>query len=256
MDKLKDKRVKKVIVFDTETAPCYDSEGKQFQLVFDFGYTIASKQGDIFIKRNFLIREIFTDMEKMRHAFYFSKFPQYLEMLGNGTIKMVSWIDVIYQFESDILEYNIKEVYAYNIAYDKQALANTHKILTGRKFLFWEMLELKTNCLWGMSCESLLARKGFITIAIEQGWLSQSGNILTNAETCYRYLTCVYDFIESHTALDDAIIETEIMARCFKSHKKMSFGILCQPWRLVKAKAEVLGLLEVQEYKKPEPSNQ
>ena len=102
---------------------------------------------------------------------------------------------------------------------------------------------MKTNCIWGMCAETIMSKKGYIETAIEQGWMSESGNITTNAECAYRYITGVYDFEESHTALDDAIIETEIMARCFKTRMKMSFGIIPHPWKIVKGKAEALGLL-------------
>lgn len=275
--RLEDKRVKKVVVFDTETAPYYEKlevpkkvtgvkekptnflvygdsleeylyNGKvyyryltnrtQLQLIFDFGYTIADKQGNIFIKRNYLVKEIFTDMKLMRNAYYFEKYPMYLEMLNNNEVKLAPWSTIITQLEKDMLDYNIHEAYAFNIAFDKTALCNTHRIITGRQFLFWDFNGTKANCLWGMCAETIMSTKGFIRTALEQNWLTESGNIKTNAEVGYRYLTSCYDFEESHTALDDAIIETLIMARCFKSHKKMTFGILPNPWKIVKNKAE------------------
>lgn len=244
-NRLTDKRVKKVVVFDTETAPYYekDTNAKQLQLVFDIGWTVSDKKGNIFLKRNYLVKEIFTNMNLMKHAHYFSKYPNYLMMLQNNEIKMKKWAFIISKLEKDILDYSIKESYAFNIAFDKKAIENTHKILTNRKFLFWKANEMKTNCLWGMCAETIMAKAGYIKTAIEQGWLSESGNITTNAECAYRYITGIYDFEESHTALDDAIIETEIMARCFKTRMKMSFGIIPHPWKIVKGKAEALGLL-------------
>ncbi len=247
-NRLTDKRIKKVIVFDTETAPYYEEvagvkDKQQLQLIFDIGWTVADKKGNIFIKRNYLVDEIFTNMSLMKHAHYFNKYPNYLRMLQDNKIKMKKWGFIIAQFEQDILNYSIKEGYAFNIAFDKRAMENTHRILTGREFLFWKVHEVKTNCIWGMCAETIMSKVGYIKTAIEQGWLSESGNITTNAECAYRYITRVYDFKESHTALDDATIETEIMARCFKTRMKMSFGIIPHPWKIVKGKAEALGLL-------------
>lgn len=285
-NRLTDRRVRKVNVFDTETAPYYETvepyevgnvkeepkpfqyisgtlekyeskngearwryftDKKQLQLIFDIGWTVADKKGNIFIKRNFLVREIFTNMDLMKHAYYFEKYPLYLDMLQDKKIKMLKWSTIISKFEKDILDYGIKECYAFNIAFDKRAMENTHRIITGRKFLFWKAQGLKTNCIWGMCAETIMSKKAYIQTAIEQGWISQTGNISTNAENAYRYITGVYDFEESHTALDDAVIETEIMARCFKTRMKMSFGILSHPWKIVKSKAEALGLLPLEE---------
>lgn len=303
-NRLYDKRVKKVIVFDTETAPYYENvapywtyskerpvynvlpntlqeikgmvevkrhdfttdtdiivkesqvikykyqtDKRQRQLIFDIGWTVTDKHGNILLKRNFLVEDIFTDMSLMRHAHYFSKYPLYITMLSKGEIELARWVKIVSAFEQDILDYDIHEAYAYNIAFDKLALENTHRIITGRKFLFWKVHEMKTNCLWGMCAETIMQTKGFIKTAVEEGWLSPSGNITTNAETAYRFITGMYDFEESHTALDDAVIESEIMARCFKTKRKISFGILQQPWRLVKTKAESLGLLPLEEEK-------
>lgn len=41
------------------------------------------------------------------------------------------------------------------------------------------------------------------------------------AEVIYRYLTGNIDFIESHTGLEDVMIEKEIFAHCNRQHKKM-----------------------------------
>lgn len=281
INRLTDKRVKKVTVFDTETAPYYEqvkpykvtgvreeprewqyledtleryerfgrtyyrymTDKQQLQLIFDIGWTVADKKGNIFIKRNYLVEEVFTNMDLMKHAHYFNKYPTYLRMLQDGNIKMKKWSFIISKFEQDILDYSIKEGYAFNISFDKKAMENTHRILTGREFLFWKAHELKANCIWGMCAETIMSKVGYIKTAIEQGWLSESGNITTNAECAYRYITGIYDFEESHTALDDAVIETEIMARCFKTRMKMSFGIIPHPWKIVKGKAEALGLL-------------
>ena len=41
------------------------------------------------------------------------------------------------------------------------------------------------------------------------------------AEILYRYITGNNDFVESHTGLEDVLIETKIMAKCISQHKKM-----------------------------------
>ena len=41
------------------------------------------------------------------------------------------------------------------------------------------------------------------------------------AENLYKYLSGDENFNESHTALEDALIETMILVKCLSSHKKM-----------------------------------
>ena len=61
---------------------------------------------------------------------------------------------------------------------------------------------------------------------------TNKGNIITNAEIVYQYVTDQEDFKEDHTALSDAIIESEILARIFANGcspmKAMYF-----PYRLI-----------------------
>jgi hypothetical protein len=41
------------------------------------------------------------------------------------------------------------------------------------------------------------------------------------AEVLYRFITKDNDFVESHTGLEDVMIEKEILAYCYRQHKKM-----------------------------------
>ena len=41
------------------------------------------------------------------------------------------------------------------------------------------------------------------------------------AEILHRYLTGDNAFAESHTGLEDVLIEKDILAHCFRQHKKM-----------------------------------
>ena len=56
----------------------------------------------------------------------------------------------------------------------------------------------------------------------------ENHNYMTNgrpratAEILYRYMTGNNNFIESHTGLEDVLIEKEIFAWCIRQHKKMT----------------------------------
>ena len=87
---------------------------------------------------------------------------------------------------------------------------------------------LKVLDIWQFACETKLSQKAYKKLARARGWVSPAGNIKTGAEFCYRYTSGNHDFIEDHTALSDAIIETQILACCYaqklKFHMAKSTG--------------------------------
>ena len=54
----------------------------------------------------------------------------------------------------------------------------------------------------------------------ENELFTDSGNYSTTAESVYKYITNNIDFEEKHTALEDSIIETEILINCFNKGGK------------------------------------
>ena len=283
MDKrLFDKRVRKNIVIDTETAPYYEKvdkpirktgiserkdlprdatnveeytyNGKQYlkcttytkqvQLVFDIGYTICNNKGDILIKRNMLVSEVVYNFDLISNAFYFKKFPRYLKLLNDGEIKILTWIEILQQIERDIIDYGIKNMYAYNMNFDKRAIYETSRVVNKRKPYFFEYEHVNFNCLWSMSCQSIFKRKAFFDLAKQEKWFTECGNIITNAESCYRFISNNVTFEESHTALDDAIIETAILAKCLRTHQKMKLGIIAMPYKMVQEYGKERGYIK------------
>jgi len=90
--------------------------------------------------------------------------------------------------------------------------------------------------IWQFACETKLNSATYKTLAFDQGWVSAAGNIRTGAEYAYRFCAGDWGFIEDHTALSDAKIETSILAACFAAKKRVPYGIVnAQPWRIVNA---------------------
>ena len=61
---------------------------------------------------------------------------------------------------------------------------------------------------------------------------NDKGNLTTSAERMFAYLSQDMKFEEEHTGLADALIETQILARCFKSHKSINKKINRACWRI------------------------
>ena len=49
-----------------------------------------------------------------------------------------------------------------------------------------------------------------------------NGQVRKTAEILYRYISGEADFTEKHTGLEDVLIETQILAHCYRQHKKMN----------------------------------
>jgi len=219
-----------ILVLDTETCALQGH-------VYDVGYTIANKRGEIVLTRNWLVQEIFTDASKMMGAFYARKlFSHYAPMLGRGDVELVPWNDIVAIMRGDIAEHGVNILAAYNLGFDRRVMRQTHGLLGDGSPIFGA--GTKQLDLWQFACETKLSQKAYKRIAEENGWVSSAGNIKTGAEFAYRFCSGDFGFIEDHTALSDALIETKIMADCFATKRKIPYGIVNgSPWRIVNKKA-------------------
>lgn len=223
-----DKRVNYILTVDVETAGGLDNP-----LVYDIGYVITDRKGFVYESRSFIIDEIFSDRKLMNTAYYAIKVPKYLEDISNGLRTVVTFNAMRNDFLGLLEKYNVSTISAYNLNFDKRALSNTMEKLTGsKKFLTSAQKNIKMLCIWSLACEVLYTQKTFRKIAESQGWVSEKGNLKTSAEIGHRYITGLHEFEESHTGLEDVLIEVAIMEKCYRQNKKHKSGILPNPWKI------------------------
>ena len=246
-----DKRKNYYIVLDTEGLGLNDSKKKIYgrQRSYDIGYVIIDKKGNIIKMFNALTQEIFGDNKLMETAYFADKIPLYDYMIDNKEIKVKLFNKIINELKRDLKKYNIKGILAYNVNYDICALVETAQYtMKGncpklkfettkngkKKPMFEQFLQKLLNTkvefydIWTMACASLCQQKTFIANAK----YTKKGNIITNAETVYQYVTDQNDFVEDHTALSDAIIESEILARIFANGCSLMKAMYF-PYRLI-----------------------
>lgn len=225
-----DRRKKYIIVLDVETtnnqigvkgAP---NDG----LVYDLGFTVADKQGNVYAKRSFAIKEIFDWKELMDTAYYKNKLPKYYEKIRRGEMKKVSIWEARKSIKSAMEYFNITEVYAFNANFDYTTLNNTVRYLSGSACRWFFKYGTKICDIWHIACQTLGLQKTFQWENVRNA----NGNLITNAERMYAYLSQDFDFEEEHTGLADALIETQILARCFKTHKSIDKSINRACWRI------------------------
>jgi hypothetical protein len=265
------------MVLDCETAtlPCavnYDEDERKNiaiakPLIYDLGWKIVDRNGNVYNRMNFLISEIFSVPSIFDTAYYADKRPIYLEKLKNGEIVLTDWQTAMTAFIADLDM--VEAVGAYNSMFDfKKAIPftelyisqlyspNFHDWLnwqehtcewlasggkaTGKTpfeediFRFRGMVYPLFD-LWGLSCEHILNCDAYRQMCIDNGWHTASGKYFkTSAETAYRFLSGNLAFDESHTAIDDCDIESELFAEIVKRTKnKWALGIEFFPFRML-----------------------
>ena len=224
-----DRRRNYYITIDTET--CGDLGSP---LVYDIGFTIHDKRGTIYERKSYVVREIFYGQWRMmKTAYYAEKIPMYKDGIKEGKWTVESFWAIRKEIFSLMREYRIKAVIAYNAGFDTRALNCTLNFLskfeTGQTFF-----DERTTvwCSWGMACETIFRQRTFFKFANKEQWISEAGNVKTSAEIAHRYICREFGFEEAHTALEDALIETQIFAKCISCHKPMTKTIMNMPWRL------------------------
>ena len=227
-----DKRKKYVLVIDIETANITENA-----IAYDIGFAVADKKGRVYDTYSYMVKEMFQYYQDLLSTAYYSqKLPQYYTDWHNGKREMSSIYDVRRKIRELMKVYNIDDVFAYNCNFDKNGLNNTVRYLTKSYCRWFFPYGTKFHCIWHMACQVLFTQKTFQRMATENNWKSASGNFLTSAEVAYNYLHNLTDFEESHTGLEDVLIECEIMAKCFRQHKKMDTSINRFCWRIPQQK--------------------
>ena len=223
------RRKEMYLVIDTETCNTVEQP-----LPYDIGFAICDRMGNIAEERSYVVAETFLDMkETMKSAYFAEKIPKYWEDIKNGTREIKSIYKIRKEVKDLMNKYKVKKVGAYNMGFDKRALNNVMRYTT-KSFCRWFFpFGTEFFCIWHLATQTLLQQKTFFKMAEKNDWFSEKGNLLTNAEVTYNYINKMSDFKESHTGLEDVRIEIEIMAHCFRQHKKMNTNINTSCWRLV-----------------------
>lgn len=230
--------MKKFIVVDTETA-----NEINFPLPYDIGWIVSNRKGEILESHSYVVYEIYCkEKELMKTAYYADKIPQYEADIKAGTRKIKSFWTIRKIFLDCMKRHNVKEIYAYNMGFDKRALNNDTKVICKPWLKYFFPKDIEYKCIWRMACELLMARPSYIKWAESNGFESEKGNILTNAEVCYKYITKQLDFTESHTGLEDVLIESAILTHCFRQKKKFNAEPNSACWMMVQKKRKEMRL--------------
>ena len=245
-----DKRRHYVLVLDTETAntltttipavlgsngevikPEREAADMSNVLAYDCGWAVADTHGTIYETASFVNRDIFNDeRDLMRTAYYNWKIPMYTEDLRAGRREMATTWEIRQAMLETVEQYSIKEWAAYNARFDRNALNNTQRYHTGSKYRYWFPYgSLEIWDIMKMARDVVAPMPTFIAFCQKHGFISGNGKPKTSAEVIYRFIIDDPSFEESHTGLEDVMIETAIMAYCFRQHKPMRKNLYDNP---------------------------
>lgn len=217
-----DKRKKYFMVLDTETCPI-DRELEEVtptnMLVYDIGYTITDKKGNVYRTGSYIVSDIFFGefYTKMQSSYYANKIPKYMEQIAKGERVVKTWKQISFILRKVLEEFDINVVVAHNARFDYGVLRNTKDYLEEYPILpyveWWDTLKMARSI--------LKERKSYKRFCEDNNYMTKNNQCRFTAEVIYRYLTNDLEFEESHTGLEDTLIEKDILAFCIKQHKKM-----------------------------------
>lgn len=220
-----DRRVTYKIVIDTETCPLdKDFVGVDpFNMwVYDVGYVVTDKRGTVYVARSFVVDEIFNHEEElMQSAYYAWKLKKYKEEIAQGTRIVANLYTIRKTLLDDMKLYEINEVYAHNMRFDYNTLNNTERWLTKSKFRYFFPYGTEICDTMRMAQAVIGKMPTYRKFCEENGYLTATGRLSMKAEHLFRFISKDNTFVESHTGLEDVLIEKEIMAYCYKQHKAM-----------------------------------
>lgn len=222
-----DKRRHYILVLDTETAnTIVEDSGKlnmRDVLAYDFGWAVVDKSGNIYETQSFVNRDIFVyEREMMQSAYYHDKIPRYIEDIQSGARKMANLYEIRQAILDTIERWNIDTIAAYNARFDENALKRTQSWVTKSKYRYF--LPFDAVEWWDIqkaAHDVITKMPTYKAFADANNLYTKTGRIRENAESIYRFISGQHDFEESHTGLEDVLIEAKILAYCFRQHKAM-----------------------------------
>lgn len=219
------KRVKYKIVLDCEACPL----DKDFQgvdpfnmLMYDLGWAVVDRNGTVYKTQSFVNSDVYNgEKELMQSAYYANKLPQYEKDLESGKRKLATLYEIRQALLNDLTEYGVEQVFAHNMRFDYNTLNNTQRWETKSKYRYFLPYGLEICDTLKLARQLIAPMKSYRKFCIENGYMTKNNQVRLTAEIIYRFISKELDFVESHTGLEDVLIEKEILAYCYRKHKKM-----------------------------------
>ena len=215
------------IMLDTETANTLVENGKMDMtsvLPYDIGFAVIDTYGRIYETYSFINSDIFYhEKELMQSAYYAKKISLYLADIESGNRIVANTYEIRKIIVDKCKEYDCQFWCAHNARFDLTACNNIIRWTTKSKYRYFFPYGVEPWDTLKMARDVLSKMPTYIKFCEENKYMTKHAKPQPQytAEVIYRYITKDQEFKESHTGLEDVLIEIEILKYCKKQHKKM-----------------------------------
>ena len=214
------------------------------RLAFDIAWILKDSKGNTLESHNYLVSEIaetpFAEILIRRDSFMKNKSQFYMDGMTFNSFEIASLMHISNEFHAAAGRYNAKIVMcAYNAKFDYSVLNDNMNAYYGIDFFAddVEIVDIMT-----MALATICDTNKFVHWCQLTNHVTAKGNVQTNAETVYAYMSGDADFEERHTALADCEIEREILFKARRYRRKLHFSNVmpccfqCPEWKRLQAR--------------------
>lgn len=193
-----------ICVFDTETT----SLDKPF--CYNIGYAIIDADTwETICARSFVVEQVWHNLPLFSTAYYAEKRSTYVAEMRARTTVMDKFGYICRQMMRDFRQYEIDTAFAYNSAFDEKVFDfNCDWFKCNNPFDTINIKDIRGFAHY------FLVDDDYKRFCEDNQFFTESGNYSTTAEIMFRYISKNMEFVEAHTALDDSLIEAEILLAC------------------------------------------
>ena len=171
---------------------------------------------------SFVVADVFLDKDLMNSAYFVEKIPQYWEDIKNKKRVLAKFSTIRKIFAQVCKKYAIRCVCAHNARFDYRSLNLTLRFLTCSKYRFFFPYGVEIWDTLKMSREVLNKNEKYGEFCYDNNYLTQRLCKRFTAEIIFRFLTDNVNFEESHTGLEDVLIEKEILSYCINVNPEIN----------------------------------
>lgn len=181
---------------------------------YNYGGVIHDKTGHIYATFSILVMEHYDEIAKDDYAK--RNFPIYRERLDKGDITAVASEDDAMQIIRNLCRfYHVDYVMAYNTGFDF-CKTKCKELLDEFEFIDIYLMALQT----------ITHLKSYRQFCVDnEKWSASGKTCSTTAESVFGFINQNAQYVEEHTALNDALIEMAIFARCAAMKKRYTKNI-------------------------------
>ena len=205
------------IVVDTETTNSLDDP-----LCYDVGFAVVDIFGNVYESHSFVVADIFLDKDLMQYAYFADKIPQYWQDIKSGKRELKTFFNIKKAFADCVKRHGVKIVMAHNARFDYRSLNLTQRYLTSSKYRYFFPFGIEIWDTLKMSREVLKGSEEYSTFCWNNDYLTKRMCRRYTAEIIYRFLIGDNSFEESHTGLEDVMIEKEIFVFCVSENPEIN----------------------------------